>query len=64
VERVLAGQALSRARFPEKLAAQGSLPAQGESLFTLGPFSPLDRIMGQPMHERHTGAAADPPRDS
>lgn len=48
-ERVLAEQALSRAHFLESLAAQGSMPAQEDSLFILGLFSLLDQLMGQPM---------------
>lgn len=48
-ERVLTEQALSRARFLESLAAQGSVPAQGDLLFILGLFSQLDLLMGQAM---------------
>jgi EAL and modified HD-GYP domain-containing signal transduction protein len=48
-ERVLTEQALSRARFLESLAAQGSLPAKADWLFILGLFSLIDQLMGQPM---------------
>lgn len=50
-ERVLTEQALARAHFLEGLAAQGNLPANREQLFTLGLFSLLDLLMGQPMSE-------------
>lgn len=48
-ERVLTEQALSRAHFLESLAAQGSMPAQADSLFILGLFSLLDQLMDQTM---------------
>lgn len=48
-ERVLTEQALSRARFLESLAAQGTLPAAADTLFILGLFSTLDLLMGQSM---------------
>jgi EAL and modified HD-GYP domain-containing signal transduction protein len=50
-ERVLTEQALSRARFLENLAGQGSMPAQTDALFILGLFSLLDQLMGQTMAE-------------
>ncbi len=48
-ERVLTEQALSRAAFLERLAGQGTVPAQADWLFILGLFSNLDLLMGQAM---------------
>jgi EAL and modified HD-GYP domain-containing signal transduction protein len=48
-ERVLTEQALSRASFLERLAGQGTVPAQADWLFILGLFSNLDLLMGQAM---------------
>jgi EAL and modified HD-GYP domain-containing signal transduction protein len=48
-ERVLTEQALSRAAFLERLAGQGTVPAQADWLFILGLFSNLDHLMAQSM---------------
>jgi hypothetical protein len=48
-ERVLTEQALSRAAFLERLAGQGTVPAQADWLFILGLFSNLDLLMAQSM---------------
>jgi len=50
-ERILAEQALTRARFLESLAGQGDVPAEGNDLFLLGLFSLLDLLLGQPLTE-------------
>lgn len=50
-ERILAEQALTRGRFLENLAGQGSVPAEANDLFLLGLFSLLDLLLGQPLAE-------------
>ena len=40
---------MSRAAFLERLAGQGTVPAQADWLFILGLFSNLDLLMGQAM---------------
>lgn len=48
-ERILAEQALTRARFLENLAGQGRVPDDANDLFLLGLFSLLDLLLGQPL---------------
>lgn len=50
-DRVLAEQALSRARCLENLAGIGRIPPQKDALFLLGLFSLLDLLLGRPMTE-------------
>jgi len=50
-ERILAEQALTRARFLENLAGRGQVPPQANDLFLLGLFSLLDLLLGQPLAE-------------
>ena len=50
-ERILAEQALTRARFLETLAGQGAIPPEANDLFLLGLFSLLDMLLGQPLAE-------------
>lgn len=47
--RVLNEQSLTRARFMERLAGRGHIPASAEQLFITGLFSLLDVMMGQPL---------------
>jgi len=47
--RVLNEQSLTRARFMERLAGRGHIPAAAEQLFITGLFSLLDVMMGQPL---------------
>lgn len=48
-ERILTEQALTRAFLLEALAGQGKLPKDGDELFSLGLFSMLDLLIGQPL---------------
>lgn len=50
-ERVLNEQALTRARFMQKLAGRGRVPDAADQLFITGLFSLLDVMMGQPLLE-------------
>ena len=49
--RVLNENALTRARFMERLAGHAGLPAAGDKLFVVGLFSLLDVMMKQPLAE-------------
>jgi EAL and modified HD-GYP domain-containing signal transduction protein len=51
VGRVLNENALTRARFMERLAGQGGLPQEADKLFMIGLFSLLDVMMKQPLAE-------------
>ena len=50
-ELVLNEQSLTRARFMETLAGQGTVPALADQLFITGLFSLLDVMMGRPLAE-------------
>jgi EAL and modified HD-GYP domain-containing signal transduction protein len=56
-ERMLAEQALSRARTLELLAGKGSIPRDSDNLFLTGLFSLLDRVLGRPLPELADKAA-------
>jgi EAL and modified HD-GYP domain-containing signal transduction protein len=49
VGRVLNENALTRARFMERLAGRGRLPQEADKLFMIGLFSLLDVMMKQPL---------------
>jgi EAL and modified HD-GYP domain-containing signal transduction protein len=51
VGRVLNENALTRARFMERLAGRGELPKEADKLFMIGLFSLLDVMMKQPLAE-------------
>jgi EAL and modified HD-GYP domain-containing signal transduction protein len=49
--RVLNENALTRARFMERLAGRGGLPKAADNLFIIGLFSLLDVMMKQPLED-------------